>query len=108
MRLLDLEPHFLRANGEKAWSNDVPRAEANGIRFLCPKCFAANGGAEGTHSVICWSPDAPADIRPAPGRWRLEGKGFEDLSLVAGSSSVQLLGGCDAHFFVEHGLIRMA
>jgi hypothetical protein len=107
VRLLDLHPTFLQATGLKAWRNDVPRAEANGIRFLCPKCFAANGGAEGTHSVICWSPGAPVDIRPAPGRWRLEGSGFGDLSLVAGSSSVQLLGGCDAHFYVDGGLIRM-
>lgn len=108
MRLLDLDPHFLKATSDKSWRDDVPRAEANGIRFLCPKCYAKNGGPEGTHSVICWSPDAPADIRPAPGRWRLEGNGFDDLSLKAGSSSVQLLGGCDAHFFIESGTIRMA
>ena len=27
--------------------------EADGVWFLCPKCFAANGGAVGTHAVIC-------------------------------------------------------
>ena len=28
-------------------------AEANGVSFLCPKCFHVNGGAKGTHTILC-------------------------------------------------------
>lgn len=58
----------------------------------------------GTHRIICWRPRVP--ITPSmvgPGRWDFEGTGYDDLSLVAGSSSVQILGGCAAHFFVRAG-----
>lgn len=75
--------------------------------FLCPKCFAANGGNVGTHSCICWRPCVPQTEDPKPGRWEFEGSGLSDLTLVAGSSSVLLQGGCDAHFFVRAGEIVM-
>jgi hypothetical protein len=75
------------------------------VRFLCPKCFATNGGARGTHSVICWSPGVPQEMRPGPGRWQLQGTSLDDLTLVAASSSVKLEGGCEAHFFVRNGAI---
>ena len=45
-------------------------------------------------------------MEPQPGRWQLVGDTFETLSLIADSSSVLLLGGCNAHFFVSHGYIR--
>ncbi|MGH6995684.1 MAG: hypothetical protein ACREES_08300, partial [Stellaceae bacterium] len=57
--------------------------------------------------VICWSPKVPQDVRPNPGRWQLQGTGFNYLTLVAGSSSVALLGGCAAHFFVTKGEIKL-
>ena len=69
-------------------------AEADGIIFLCPKCFAHNGGSVGTHSVICWNPSVPQTTSPKPGRWNLVGTGYHDLSLVVGSSSVLLNGRC--------------
>src|SRR5579859_6863427 len=34
-------------------------AEAHGIRFLCPKSFAKNGGPVGTHSVYIWFEGSP-------------------------------------------------
>lgn len=80
-------------------------AEADGVHFLCPKCFEANRGPVGTHSVICWRPRVPADVSPKPGRWEFHGTSLDDLTLVAGSSSVLLLGGCAAHFFVRNGRI---
>ena len=80
--------------------------EADGIWFLCPKCFAANGGPRGTHGVLCWRPRVPADVDPKPGRWEFHGTGLDDLSLVAGSSSILLQGGCGAHFWIRNGSIE--
>lgn len=82
-------------------------AEADGVIFLCPKCFTANGGSVGTHSVICWRPHVPQTEDPKPGRWEFQGTGLADLTLVAGSSSVLLQGGCNAHFFVRASEIVM-
>lgn len=81
-------------------------ADADGVLFQCPKCFAANGGPVGTHYVFCWTPKVPPDLDPKPGRWNLVGTSLADLSLVAGSSSVLLTGGCNAHFFVRNGAIE--
>src|SRR4051812_31916223 len=104
MRLNELEPEFVKIIDPGTYQCEgVAIADADGIQFLCPKCFQANGGNVGTHLVLCWKPHVPQEIRPAPGRWRFEGSGFDDLSLVAGSSSVLLMGGCNAHFFVRGG-----
>lgn len=111
MKLTDLDPKFLRReprDGREVHAFEEDIAKADGVMFLCPLCFGANGGPAGTHSVICWSPKVPADVDPKPGRWNLVGSGLEDLTLVAGSSSVALRGGCNAHFFVRGGEIVMA
>jgi hypothetical protein len=55
--------------------------------------------------VLCWQPHVPQTIHPIPGRWRFVGTGYDDLSLVAGSSSIALKSGCKAHFFVRDGNI---
>lgn len=81
-------------------------SSADGVMFLCPKCFQANGGSVGTHSIICWRPRVPDDVAPKPGRWELVGTGIDDLTLVAGSSSILLTGGCCAHFFIRNGSIE--
>lgn len=86
-------------------------AEAQGIWFLCPKCFAKNGGRRGTHAVLCWSKSrgTPVDATPGPGRWVLNGTGYHDLTLDAepGKTRSALLtgDGCHAHFFVTNGEI---
>jgi hypothetical protein len=126
LSLSDLEPQFVRReirpchvgapdchtvsdHTEHEWHVYVDTlAEADGIAFLCPKCFADNSGSRGTHQVLCWRPRVPADVSPKPGRWEFEGTGYDDLSLRAGSSSILLNGGCNAHFWIEHGAIRMA
>lgn len=77
--------------------------EANGVWFLCPKCFRENDGPVGTHRIICWAPEVPLTQTPGPGRWNLVGTGLDDLSLVAGSSSIQLTGGCQWHGWVKSG-----
>jgi hypothetical protein len=86
-------------------------AEAQGIWFLCPKCFAANGGAVGTHAIdVSFAGRGVADNQGShgrdgqPTRWAVSGTGFEDLTL---SPSIDLAGrdgkGCCWHGFVTHG-----
>lgn len=105
MRLASLQPQWLKRTDSHHFRNVDAKSEADGIKFLCPKCFRENGGAIGTHAVICWAPHVPQDTRPTPGRWEMHGTSFDDLTLVAGSSSVLLKGGCNAHFFVRDGVI---
>lgn len=78
--------------------------EAEGVEFLCPKCYAENGGPMGTHLVICWFTGVPLDIDPKPGRWNPSGAGLDDLTFVEpGSTSVLLQGGCGWHGHVRSG-----
>lgn len=82
-------------------------AEAQGIEFLCPLCFAQNKGEVGTHGVVCWfnGRGVPDTATPGPGRWNPSGHGLDDLTFVPpGAVSVQLLGGgCKWHGFVAGG-----
>jgi hypothetical protein len=66
--------------------------EAHGIRFICPKSFAAHSGKVGAHSVQVYfagSP-VPADIgvnqKGDAVRWNASGTSLDDLSL---SPSIQ-------------------
>ena len=80
---------------------------ADGVWFLCPKCYAQNGGCVGTHAVICWFVGKVSDdVAPKPGRWTPTGTGLSDLTFVpsAGRShSVLLTAGCGWHGFVVNG-----
>lgn len=105
MRLTELEPQFIKRFNDHEWFMVENLNLADGIMFLCPKCFKDKGGSVGVHSVICWSPDVPQTTSPTPGRWQMLGTGFDDLELKAGSSSVLLQGGCNAHFFIRNGEI---
>jgi hypothetical protein len=107
MRLSDLEPRFVKRIDDRSYQTDgVAFEEADGVLFLCPKCFAENGGSQGTHSILCWRPRVPQTVSPKPGRWEFQGAGVGDLTLVAGSSSVLLTSGCHAHFFIRNGNIE--
>jgi hypothetical protein len=110
--LRDLEAFFIKIlpddeEGRQCYTFVENIVDADGVEFLCPVCFVTNHGRVGTHMVICWQPNVPQTRSPKPGRWNLVGSSLDDLSLVAGSSSVKLEGGCNAHFFVEHGQIRL-
>jgi hypothetical protein len=102
MKLAELEPQFLAIQDERTRRHVDTLGEAQGVMFLCPKCFETNGGSVGTHSVLCWFRDrgVPDDVDPRPGRWGTSGTGIADLSL---SPSVQLQGGCDWHGWVTNG-----
>lgn len=107
MKLNELEPEFIKITGDAIERIAENITEADGILFLCPLCFQNNGNSNiGTHSVLCWQPHVPQDRDPKPGRWKFEGTGINDLTLVAGSSSILLNGGCAAHFFIRNGEIE--
>lgn len=104
MRLVDLDPRFLKVETERSFRDVDDIAAADGIVFLCPKCLGDNGGQRpGVHSIICWQPHIPQTIPPTPGRWSFVGTGIEDLTLKAGSSSIALTSGCCAHFYITAG-----
>ena len=127
MKLTDLEPSLKKivvkedtwtrrkedgsdeqVTGPRYYFHEVETiAEADGIWFLCPKCFRDNGNSNvGTHCVSCWRPRVEqSEHLTGPGRWELVGNNFNDLSLVANPTSVQLEGGCNAHFTVSNGEI---
>ncbi len=110
MKLTELHPEFIALIPE-GWRHVEAIAEAQGVMFLCPKCWVANGGPVGTHAVICWSRSrgVPDSQYPKPGRWTLEGTGLHDLTLNGdapgggGARSVLLTGGCQWHGFVTNG-----
>jgi hypothetical protein len=94
--LRELEASFIKLITPEGWQLVDTIGEADGVIFLCPKCFEDSPvGAEGTHSVICWSPKIGQEHAPRPGRWNLVGTSLDDLELVAGSSSIQIQGGCN-------------
>lgn len=108
MNLADLRPCFVRVT-ETGRQVVESLEEAQGVSFLCPKCFARNGGPKGTHVIICWSRSrgAPDSVQPGPGRWALAGTGLADLTLNADppsrARSVLLTGGCGWHGFITKG-----
>jgi len=84
--LTDLEPEWIvvgEAPNARRRDASLTAETAQGIVFLCPQCFAKNGGPVGTHSVMLWFRDrgVPKGHEPGPGRWAVEGRGFEDLTL---------------------------
>ena len=113
MRLTELQPKFLTIESEKVVRTHDDFAEAQGVSFLCPKCFVENGGSVGTHQVWCWfrGRGVPDDYNPKPGRWTPQGTGYDDLTFVPGDPpmpvSVQITSGCMWHGHVNHGEVSL-
>jgi hypothetical protein len=114
MRLTELDPWFLRIVDPGTWRHVDTLAEAQGVCFVCPKCFTTLGNTiVGAHRVICWSRSrgVPDDEKPGPGRWTLEGTGMADLTLgcePGKSRSVLLISGCAWHGFVTAGEVTLS
>ena len=86
---------FRLENGDvHFWSTEPSRwvfrpvatvGEAHGVSFLCPKSYATNGGAKGTHSVYVFFAGSPYAGRNKEGkevRWNVvSGSTIDDLSL---------------------------
>lgn len=103
--LFTLQARFVRRTdgGYKTVKN---LADADGIMFLCPKCYRANGSSIGTHSILCWRPRVGPEHRPGPGRWELTGLTLGDVTLKgAGGAgdSVHLQNHCGWHGFIRDG-----
>lgn len=85
-------------------------AEADHIMFLCPLCFAKNGGAKGTHSVMVTfagrNVPAEAGTRDAdgkPSRWTARGSSLDDLVLTPSillDAKRKAADGCHWHGFI--------
>lgn len=105
--LRELEARFVRDCEEgRIIAPAETLAEADGVLFLCPKCFVANQRNVGTHWVLCWFEGKVPDERdPKPGRWNPVGTGLDDLTFVPGrkSHSVLITTGCRWHGFVANG-----
>lgn len=102
----ELEAVFLKIEDAKHWREVDVITDADGVRFLCPVCFDDPPvGPIGCHSIICWQPHVDQSHTPKPGRWTFVGTNLDDLSLVAGSSSVLLTSGCAVHFHVRDGRV---
>jgi len=107
MRLVDLEPQFVRhevKEGREVRVFVATLAGAQGVWFLCPACFRLNGGAVGTHGVCIWFRDrgVPDAATPGPGRWIVGGSSLADLTL---SPSIHLQGGCGFHGWITNGWV---
>jgi hypothetical protein len=110
-RLRELDARFLRRHVDDTGvyhNTDATIDTADGVMFLCPKCYATNAGPVGTHSVICWFEGrVPDDASPGPGRWTPAGTGLHNLTFVPGkihtAVSVLLTSGCGWHGFVRDG-----
>ena len=106
MKLIDLEPSFLKIVDDSCNHRIDNIKDADGIVFLCPACYLKNKGPVGTHSIICWQPHIELkSYRTGPGRWKFLGSGYNDLTLQAGSNSIFLKNDCAAHFFITNGEI---
>lgn len=109
MRLSELKAVLYKIVDDRTYAPVAKLADAHGVFFLCPKCFAANDGTHGTHGVLCWfnGRGVPPDLDPKPGRWNPAGTGLDDLTFVPpGATSVLLTSGCGWHGFIENGAIR--
>lgn len=109
LTLANLDGTFVKITGDKSYRRIKAIASADGVLFLCPKCFLANNRKRpGVHSVLCWRPHVPQTWSPKPGRWQFRGTGLKDLTLVAGSSSILLKGGCAWHGYIQSGRVTDA
>lgn len=105
IQLTELQAHFERIIVPgKSYKRVTDIDNAQGIMFMCPKCFIKNSGPVGTHYIVCWFKGCGVsdDEHPKPGRWAFAGTGLDDLTLVP---SINLPGddGCQWHGFIRDG-----
>ena len=114
MRLTELEPEWMRYETRQEEGRSVEYtipvgslAEAQGIWLLCPKCFAANNGPVGTHTIdVTFAGRGASDSQGShgkdgkPTRWNPTGTDFKNLTT---QPSILLEGGCAWHGFITNG-----
>ena len=126
MKLTDLQPSWVRyeTRMEERTFTDGKRVapthytihvgnldEAQGVQFLCPKCFVQNGNSDiGTHWCDVTFEDR--GVRPDQGthnkagdpvRWAVSGNGFANLTT---QPSIQIVGGCEWHGVITGGEVQ--
>ena len=104
MRFAELAPHFT--------PDGATPSTASTVVFLCPKCFHVNGGAVGTHRIRVGNHGTEGHHQGGP-NWVFRGTGVDDFTLdwapgSEGRSSIQIIGGCEAHFNIHNGEIAKA
>lgn len=97
--------------GHRRRGDGLALSAADGVTFLCPKCYHTNAGPVGTHGITCWFVGkVPVMATPGPGRWTPAGAGLADLTFVPGEPpravSVDLRkgGGCQWHGYIRAGV----
>lgn len=98
MKLSELQPRFLRDGGEGVMVAASTMHDAHAVAFLCPKCFADHGGAEGAHELCIW-------FRGREERhcWQASGSSLADLTLAP---SIQVHNPCKWHGYIRNGAIE--
>ena len=105
-RLVDeLEGQLLKLQEDGALKHVNVIGHADGVRFLCPKCFRENKGPVGTHSVVLFFSNCPrAKELMGHSGWNAAGNDLSDLTFTGpGAASVLIKGGCNWHGFVKSG-----
>lgn len=109
IRLSRLKPRLLKIKTANTYVEVESLCEAQGIQFLCPKCYLDNNGAAGTHLVCCWfrNREVPDNVPPGPGRWTPHGDSIDNLTFVPGEPpmavSVLLNNACGWHGYITDG-----
>lgn len=99
---------FVREMADRVYHVPVEAvAEAQGIMFLCPQCFKANGGPVGTHAVmIAFEGRGVLDHEGSrgtdgPTRWQVSGDSLENLTTTP--SILLSPPGCGWHGYLTNG-----
>lgn len=111
VKLADLDPQWLRYVADGGLGHVESIDQAQGLMFLCPKCFLANGGPVRTHSVIVWSRSrgVPTRRRQGRGAGHSPALGFtispSTAIRLATRARIDLSGtaGCQWHGFITNG-----
>lgn len=84
--------------------------KAQGVQFLCPKCYIKNSGPRGTHLIMIPFRDRGVldnqgmhDSNGKPVRWEVSGTSFKDLTT---KPSILLTSGCKWHGFITSGEVH--
>jgi hypothetical protein len=104
VKLTDLEPRFLRCTTPLTYKPTDDIAKADALQLRCPACHWTWGRFKHSrahvHSIVLW--------RPAQRLWGFSGRGYADLSLMAGKLPVTILTGCKASFGIRGGKVDFA
>lgn len=105
--LRTLEAAFVKRCVEpEGWQVVDDSKDADGVAFMCPRCWRENGGPCGTHSMLCWFVGrVPNELSPGPGRWVINPGATIDSLTFIGPDSKSIACGKHWHGFIVDGRI---